>query len=83
VSGQRLPRCSSKEICKVLEKAGFDPTPASGDHQAWKKREEGHTLVTIVLLGKKELNIGVVADIIRKAGLTREEFMRLLRGGDS
>ena len=75
----KLPLLSYLEIEKVLRRAGFEPAPkrGKGSHMAFVKRTEDKTLLVIVPR-KKTVPRGTLSAIIKQAGLSREEFLRLL-----
>jgi predicted RNA binding protein YcfA (HicA-like mRNA interferase family) len=76
----KLPIISSDEVIKVLRKAGFSfaPKRGKGSHLAFYKEEANRKLLVIVPK-RKELPKGTLMAIIEQAGLTREEFLELLR----
>jgi len=76
----RLPSLSSKQIIRALREAGFVEAPerGKGSHRAFVKHDpEGKTRLTIVPYGK-DIPRGTLLSILEQAGLTREEFLRLL-----
>ena len=75
----RLPLCSSQQIIRALERAGFQPaSPSSGSHLPMKKRIGRRTVNTVVVLGKQQVPKGTLRKILRLAQLTNEEFISLL-----
>jgi len=77
---KELPLCSSEKIVKALERAGFRPARRSkGSHQAFIKETAERKYITIVVLGKKEVPRGTLRAILERAGLSVEEFRKLLR----
>ena len=73
----KLPRLSGKEVIKALSKAGFQTARQKGSHVILVKRtEQGKKAV--VVPNHKEIDIGTLIEIIRQAGLKREEFLELL-----
>lgn len=76
----KLPIISSDEVIKVLRKAGFSSAPkrGKGSHLAFYKEEVDRKLLVIVPK-RKELPKGTLMAIIEQAGLTREEFLGLLK----
>ncbi|HYU20455.1 MAG TPA: type II toxin-antitoxin system HicA family toxin [Chloroflexota bacterium] len=77
---QRLPLCSSREVVRALERAGFRPARRSkGSHQTFVLQRPERKFITVVPLGKKEIPRGTLDDILKLAGLTVEEFLQLLR----
>jgi predicted RNA binding protein YcfA (HicA-like mRNA interferase family) len=70
----RLPLLSWREVVKVLAKAGFQVARQKGSHLILIKDEH------IVPVPKhKEIKRGLLMEIIAEAGLTREEFLKLLK----
>jgi predicted RNA binding protein YcfA (HicA-like mRNA interferase family) len=76
----RLPSLSSARIIRALRNAGFTEAPdrGKGSHRAFMKRDStGATRLVIVPYGK-DLPRGTLLAIIEQAGLTRDDFLRLL-----
>jgi len=76
----KLPIVSSDEVITVLKKAGFSfaPKRGKGSHVAFYQEKEGRKLLVIVPK-RKELPKGTLMAIIEQAGLTREEFIQLMK----
>ncbi len=73
----KLPHLSGKEVIKALSKTGFQPLRQKGSHIILaKERTEGKRVV--VVPNHKEIDIGTLLEIIRQAGLKRDEFLQLL-----
>jgi len=72
----KLPVLSGRELVKVLEKAGFYIHHQKGSHIVLKLRDAPFTRV--VVPDHKSIRKGLLRGIIREAGLTREEFFKLL-----
>ena len=70
----RVPRLSSKEILKILDREGFAIVHTRGSH--CKLRKESRTV--IVPLNRHPLRIGTQTDILRQAGITAERLQELL-----
>lgn len=71
----RLPVISGVDFVRVMRKAGYE----------WDHTEGSH-MILLHTTGRRlsvprhgELGRGVLRSLIRDAGLTREEFMRLFR----
>lgn len=68
---------SSAQILTALKHAGFEEkrrTP--GSHQVLSKQmPHGNYLVTVVVLGKKEVPQKTLAGILELAGMTYDEFL--------
>ncbi|MEK6544519.1 MAG: type II toxin-antitoxin system HicA family toxin [Elusimicrobiota bacterium] len=76
----RLPSLSSKQIIRALHQAGFNEAPdrGKGSHRAFFKQDmTGKTWLTVVPQGK-DIPRGTIMSILDQAGLTREEFLKLL-----
>ncbi|MBI2671881.1 type II toxin-antitoxin system HicA family toxin [Candidatus Woesearchaeota archaeon] len=74
--GEKLPRLSGKEVIKALSKAGFKPIRQSGSH-VFLLKETPENKTTVVPL-HKEIDKGTLLEIIRQAGLKRDEFIKLI-----
>ena len=71
----KLPRVSGKEVVKVFLQLGYIIDRQRGSHIIlWK---DGHNPLTIP--NHRELDRGTLHAILKAAGLTVEEFIRLLR----
>ena len=77
----KLPLVSSREVIRALECAGFKRGAKSpGSHQVFAKHlDDGTTQTTVMVLGKKEIPRGTLKSILERAGLSDDEFVRLLR----
>lgn len=76
----KLPVVSSKQIIRILQKAGFEYAPkrGKGSHSAFVKRDKDTTRLVIVP-DRNEIPKGTLLAIIEQAGLTREEFIEMLK----
>jgi len=70
-----LPVLSGRECIKALEKAGFYKKRQSGSHVVLRKDEP---FAQIVVPDHKELDRGTLRAIIRQAGLSKADFLKLL-----
>ena len=73
----RLPSLSGKEAIRALEKFGFMRVRQAGSHIVLQKRIPGSTITTVVP-NHPELAKGTLRSILRKAGLSVDEFLNLL-----
>lgn len=73
---QKLPRLSGKEVIKTLSKAGFSIARQKGSHIILTKQTESGKKA-VVVPNHKEVDKGTLLEIIRQAGLTKEEFLDL------
>ena len=70
----RLPLLSWREVVKVLAKAGFQVARQKGSHLILIKDE-----YVVPVPKHKEIKKGLLMEIITEAGLTKEEFLKLLK----
>jgi len=75
---QKLPRLSGKEVVKMLGQIGFQPVRQKGSHIILKK-ETPAGQKAVVVPNHKEIDRGTLLEIIRQAGLKKEEFLQLKR----
>lgn len=73
----KLPHLSGKEVIKALSSAGFKAIRQKGSHVILVKYDENGRRTTVVP-NHPEIDIGTLIEIIRQAGLKREEFLKLL-----
>ena len=73
----KLPIISGMKIIKILIKQGFVQKGREGSHVTLEKITNDGVFRTTVPL-HKELGRGLLLDIIRQSGYTREEFLKLL-----
>lgn len=67
----------ARKIIKVLEKIGFKPVRQRGSHVILK-HADGRVTVVPVHKGE-QIGRGLLSKIIKDAGLTKEEFLNILR----
>ena len=73
----KLPVLSGREVIRVLSKVGFVQKRQKGSHVILvRENEEGKR--GVVVPNHKDIDKGTLINIIRQAGLKREEFMGLL-----
>ena len=70
----KLPRLSSKEVCKFLEKEGFLAIRQKGSHRFYR-HTDGRTVVVPVHTNK-DIGKGLLKEILNEIGLSREEFFQ-------
>ncbi len=73
---KKLPRLSGKEVIKMLSKVGFQTVRQKGSHVILVKETADGKRSTVVPL-HKEVDKGTLLEIIRQAGLKKEEFIDL------
>jgi predicted RNA binding protein YcfA (HicA-like mRNA interferase family) len=72
----RLPSLTPKQVVAALEKAGFVVLRVRGSHyQLFNPAAKRHTTVPH---HSRDLARGTVAAILNQAGLSREQFLKLL-----
>lgn len=64
------------EAVKALSKIGYEIDHQTGSHIILRQKEEPHRRLTVPK--HKEIAKGTLRAIIRQAGLTVEEFVKLL-----
>jgi predicted RNA binding protein YcfA (HicA-like mRNA interferase family) len=70
----KLPLLSWREVVKALEKAGFQVARQKGSHLILVK---GDCVLPVPKHG--EIKRGLLMAIIAESGLTKEEFLKLLK----
>lgn len=70
----KLPLLSWHEVVKVLGKAGFKVVKQKGSHLILAKNEH-----VVPIPKHDEIKRGLLIEIIAEAGLTKEEFIKLLQ----
>jgi predicted RNA binding protein YcfA (HicA-like mRNA interferase family) len=72
----RLPSVNAREVLGALKRAGFQELHQKGSHQyLWHPSKK---LLTGVPMHPGDLGRGLVRKILKQAGLSEEEFRRLL-----
>jgi predicted RNA binding protein YcfA (HicA-like mRNA interferase family) len=74
----KLPPLSGKEVTKAQGKAGFQIVGRKGSHVRLKKRASDRTYIVVVPL-HPEVKKGTLQSILRQAGLTNQELVKLLK----
>ncbi|MBS3146441.1 type II toxin-antitoxin system HicA family toxin [Candidatus Woesearchaeota archaeon] len=72
----KLPIISGKELIKVLNKIGYEIDHQTGSHIILRNREVPYRRLTVP--NHKVLAKGTLLAITKQAGLTRDEFFKLL-----
>ena len=72
----RLPIVSGQQAANALEKVGFEFSHQTGSHMILRSKEPPHRHLSIP--NHKELARGLLRGLIRDAGLTVEQFIKLL-----
>lgn len=72
----RLPACTPADVIRVLARAGFALHHTRGSHRYYW--HSGHRLMVAVAFHRRDLKRGTLTAIIKQAGLSVEEFIKLL-----
>jgi len=70
----KLPLLSSRELCKFLEKEGFEFVRQKGSHRFYR-HPDGRTTVVPIHAGK-DIKRGLLKGILDEIKITREEFFQ-------
>ena len=71
----RLANISGKQAVKAFKKAGWQEVGQVGSHLVMSKP---NTKVNLSIPQHKELSVGTLRALIRNAGLTVDEFLKIL-----
>ncbi|MEM2145238.1 MAG: type II toxin-antitoxin system HicA family toxin [Candidatus Jordarchaeaceae archaeon] len=72
----KLPSLTSKKVIKILEKRGFVLDRVKGSHHIYYHPETRRRVV--VPLHKKDLPKGTLIEILKQAGISREDLRNLI-----
>ncbi|MBS3077522.1 type II toxin-antitoxin system HicA family toxin [Candidatus Pacearchaeota archaeon] len=73
----KLPRLSGKEVIKALKKAGFIEVRQRGSHVIMIKQTANEKIPLVVPM-HREIDTGMLLEIIRQSKMNRDEFLGLL-----
>ena len=76
----KLPILSSKQVIQTLRAMGFEDAPkrGKGSHIAMVKRTAAGTRL-VIIPERKGIPRGTLRSILEQAGLTRDEFIEMLK----
>lgn len=74
----KLPTVTGKQAIRVFEMVGFSVVRVHGSHHLMKKDAIPH-LLSVPVHGNSNLKPGTLRGTIRAAGMTVEEFVKLLQ----
>ena len=74
----KLPTLTPKKIVKIIERRGFVLDRIKGSHHIYY--HSGTKRRVVVPFHKKDLPKGTLLEILRQAGLSKEELKILLEG---
>ena len=72
----KLPIISGKKLCKILRRIGYSIDHQTGSHIILRCKYKPYRRLTVP--NHKEIAKGTLRAILRKAGLTVEEFLELM-----
>jgi len=73
---QRLPAVRARQLVRILKKKGWQHARTTGSHELYKHPDNPNVLA--VPRHPRDLKRGLVADLLSDAGISREEFLKLL-----
>ncbi len=73
----KLPRISSREVIRALERLGFEQVRQTGSHVVMKKQTEEGAIGCVVPV-HRELKAGTLSSVLKQARVTVEEFIQSL-----
>ena len=73
---ERLPSVRPDDVIRALERAGWEVKRQRGSHVVLRKA--GHPLLVTVPVHRRDVPRGTLRGIIGDAGMTVDEFVRLL-----
>jgi predicted RNA binding protein YcfA (HicA-like mRNA interferase family) len=77
MSGSKLPAVRPKDVVRALERLGFEAWRQKGSHLTLYRASDRRAL-TIPMHFTKDIPKGTLRTIIREAGLSVKEFVKLL-----
>jgi len=72
----KLPRWSGRKIIRVFKKAGWILDRIEGSHHILVK-EGAEEILVVPVHGDKPIKVGLLKGLLKDAGLTNKEFLRL------
>jgi predicted RNA binding protein YcfA (HicA-like mRNA interferase family) len=73
----RLPQVSPRKLLAALQRQGFVIERVKGSHHFLRHKDHPGRR-TVVALHAGDIPQGTLRDILKQAGLSREEFLKLL-----
>jgi len=74
----RLPSVAARRVIRALERAGFAVERTRGSHCMLAHSGDPARMVVVPIHGNRDLKPGTLRSIIRRSGLSVEEFVDLL-----
>jgi len=72
----KLPCISPEKLARILEKCGFELERISGSHHFYHNRKTKKS--TVVPFHSRDVPKGLLNEILKEAGISREEFFDCL-----
>ena len=73
----KLPILSARKVIKALNGLGFEVVSQKGSHIKMKMMTSNETF-TVIIPNYNEVPVGTLRSIIRQAGLSPDDFIKLL-----
>lgn len=73
----KLPILSARKLIKALTAIGFEVVSQKGSHIKMKKNTAIETF-TVIIPNYTEIPVGTLRSILRQAGLSPDDFIKLL-----
>ena len=73
-----LPLVSGQQVVRALERLGFEKARQRRSHVVLRKYASSDKKVCVVVPMHREIQIGTLAEILRQADVTSEEFLQNL-----
>jgi predicted RNA binding protein YcfA (HicA-like mRNA interferase family) len=73
----KMPRVSSREAIRALERLGFEQVRQIGSHVVMKKETKEGKIGCVVPM-HRELKVGTLSGVLKQAQVTVEEFIESL-----
>jgi predicted RNA binding protein YcfA (HicA-like mRNA interferase family) len=75
---ERLPSLRALEVIRALERAGFEVVRSAGSHHRLVHKRDPRRATTVPVHKGRDLPRPILRAILRQAGLTADEFIKLL-----
>ena len=76
--GKRFRGLRWRVVVRALRRAGWQPSERSGKHFGMEHSDRPGVRITVPIHGDREIPVKTMYSIVKAAGLTVEEFERLL-----
>lgn len=74
---KRLPSVRPRQLVRVLERKGWQLARSKGSHHHFKHPDNPNVIA--VAIHAKDVKRGTLSGTLSDAGISREEFLRLLK----